>query len=171
MTWHNNLWALTGSTYSIYLLNYSWCCFWYFFRRYPPTTFYRSSYFLPDICVGSYYLRLFLIAGLESYSVSCSISINCNLIVPLLINPLIFERSHGEMFSFFLLFSIFNIIQPIARLVWISDLCLCSLLSLFLCKCLQLSLRKSLPPILLSSVLLDLCKVNMKSNLTLFTFS
>ncbi len=105
MTWHNNLWALTGSTYSIYLLNYSWCCFWYFFRRYPPTTFYRSSYFLSDICVGSYYWRLFLIAGLESYSVSCSISINCNLIVPLLINPLIFERiAMGRCFPFFFYF-------------------------------------------------------------------
>lgn len=56
-------------------------------------------------CVGSYHLSLVLIAGLECYSVSCSVSINCNLIVPLLRYPLIFERiAIGRCFPCFFYF-------------------------------------------------------------------
>lgn len=55
--------------------------------------------------MDSYNLSLVLIAGLECYSVSCSVSINCNLIVPLLRNPLIFERiATGRCFPFFFYF-------------------------------------------------------------------
>lgn len=95
MTWHDNLWALTGSTYSIYLLNnYSWCCFWYFF------SWLSTHYILPVELFSVRHL-----CGLESYSVSCSVSINCNLIVPLLRNPLIFERiAMGRCFPFFFYF-------------------------------------------------------------------
>lgn len=56
-------------------------------------------------CLGSYHLSLVLIAGLECYSFSCGVSINCNLIVPLLRYPLIFERiAIGRCFPFFFSF-------------------------------------------------------------------
>lgn len=108
LIWHDTttceLWQVVHTVYTYIIITHG-AAFGTFFRGYPPTTFYRSSYFQSGICVGSYHLRLVLIAGLESYSVSCSVSINCNLIVPLLRNPLIFERiAMGRCFPFFFYF-------------------------------------------------------------------
>lgn len=171
MTWHNNLWASTGSTYSIYLLNNnSWCCFWYFFRGYPPTAFYQSSYFQSGICVGSYHLMLVLIAGLESYSVSCSVFISCNLIVPLLRNPVIFERiAIGRCFPFFFYFPSSISFSP----SFVLSECL---IFVFVPCCLFFSVHVfnflfASHSHLFFWVLLDLCKVNIKLDLTLLTFS
>lgn len=175
LMWHDNLWVMTGSTNSIYLLNnYLRCCLWKdsgtFFHGYPPTTFYLLSYFQSGICVGCYHLSPVLIAGLECYSVSCSVSINCNLIVPLLRNPLIFERiAIGRCFPFFFYFPSSISFSPSL----VSSECL---IFVFVPCCLFFSVHVfnflfASHSHLFFWVLLDLCKVNIKLDLTLLTFS